>query len=1016
MAYNPTLWNRLEYEGTPIYVRYDKPSWFVPNGAGDQILRSVSPNMQFPGTLTVQRFLDRLTDGEPYDYPGRAALLETEYLREVWFHITNRCNMRCTHCLFASSPDEETELSPGYVFHVADEAHELGCRVFALTGGEPFVHPAFTSIINKLLLYPDTHVVVLTNGMNIQRQLKDQQWDFDRFHLQISLDGLRENHDRTRGSGAFDKLSSTLHELTSAIIPFTLSMCVDSKNVTDMPGLVDFAADVGAGNIHFMWYFVRGRGDAAGFVPPDRIFKSLIQADARAEMRGINIDNLEALKTQVFAPSGTIHDGTTAGWESVAIGPDEKLYPSAALVGIEKLATQMNDGLASAWRNSRVLTEIRKTTAAELTSPLRFILGGGDTDHSCIHAGSFIGDDPYMPLYEQIALWLISREAARQSDHNGTPRIRLKMGDILESCGAHGSIALVHSNCLLALTQKDSLTVVKEFYSDAVGDTNEDILNPVCYPDELINHIPEEFRFRGYGCGSPVVDADITEGERILDLGCGSGVECFIASRLTGRTGQVIGLDMLNPMLELAQQGSTIVSRNLGYRNIEFRTGYLEHIPLDDESVDVVLSNCVMNLSVDKRRAYGEIFRVLRAGGRLVISDVVCETEPDAAIRNDEVLRGECIAGALTQRDLVGILEESGFRSITLLKRFPYRTVQGHPFFSLTYEARKPLRSDRVKVIYRGPLSSAVTSEGMALTPGIIQEISHHEAEILGEQVFVLDDVGGVTNIELENTCACFVAPEETSMARPEVHIDQQPPVAKGDTIKQRSGCMVCGAPLTYLSEEKQIRCAYCKKMLTANAVCENGHFVCDACHSQDALEVIEHICLETSETDMLTLLQQIREHPAVPVHGPEHHALVPGIILAAYKNLGGAISPSTIQTGIQRGSQVAGGYCAFMGICGAAVGVGIAFGLILDANPLKPEERKVVQSATKEVLGEIAALRAARCCQRDSWIALKKAAELSQIFLPIPLRAEASLVCRQQAKNAECMGADCPLLKARLS
>jgi LSD1 subclass zinc finger protein len=1014
MAYNPSLWNRLEYDGTPIYVRYDKPSWFVPNEAGDQILRTVSPDIQSPVTLSTQRFLDRLPIDEPYNYPGRAALLEIEYLREVWFHITNRCNMRCTHCLFASSPDEEAELPAEYIFHVADEAHDLGCRVFALTGGEPFVHPAFTSIVNKLLAYPDTHVVVLTNGMHILRHLNNQQWDFDRFHLQISLDGLRENHDRIRGSGAFDKLSGTLHGLTSEAIPFTLSMCVDSNNVADMPGLVDFAADVGAGNVHFMWYLVRGRGDAAGFVPPERIFQSLIQAAARAEKRGITIDNIEAIKTQVFAPSGTIHDGTTTGWESVAIGPDERLYPSAALVGIEKLATDMKDGLASAWRKSRVLDDIRTTTAAGLTSPLRFILGGGDTDHSYIHAGSFIGDDPYMPLYEQTALWLISREAAQRNDNNGTPRLRLKMGDILESCGAHGSIALVHSNCLLALTHKDSLTVVKEFYSDAVGDAKKDILNPVCYPDELIRHIPEEFRFRGYGCGSPVDDADITEGERIVDLGCGSGVECFIAARLTGRTGQVIGIDMLEPMLEMAHQGLTIVSRNLGYRNIEFRTGYLEHLPLDDQSADVVLSNCVMNLSVHKRRAYGEIFRVLREGGRLVISDVVCETEPDAAIRNDEVLRGECIAGALTQRNLVGILEESGFRSITLLKRFPYRTVQGHPFFSLTYEARRPLRSDRVKVIYRGPFSSAVTSEGTALTPGITQELSRHEAELLGEQVFVLDDLGGVTNMELENTCACFVAPEQTATAQG--HTDHQPLIDKGGTIKQRSGCMVCGAPLTYLSEDKEIRCAYCKTVHMANAVCENGHFVCDACHSQDALEVIEHICLETTETDMLRLLQEIREHPTVPVHGPEHHALVPGIILATYKNLGGAISPSTIQTGIQRGSQVAGGYCAFMGVCGAAVGVGTAFSLILDANPLKPEERKAVQSATNEVLAEIAALRAARCCQRDSWIALKKAAELSQTLLPIPLHAEAPLVCRQQAKNAECMGADCPLLQACLS
>ena len=163
----------------------------------------------------------------------------------------------------------------------------------------------------------------------------------------------------------------------------------------------------------------------------------------------------------------------------------------------------------------------------------------------------------------------------------------------------------------------------------------------------------------------------------MVDLGSGRGVECFIAARQVGARGKAIGVDMLEQMLAAAQRGAAAVAVNLGYRNLEFRHGYLEQLPLEDQSVDVVLSNCVMNLSPDKRRAFGEILRVLRPGGRLVISDVVCEEEPDAAIRNDDILRGECIGGALTQRDLVGILEEAGFVAVRFLKRFPYRVVGG---------------------------------------------------------------------------------------------------------------------------------------------------------------------------------------------------------------------------------------------------------------------------------------------------------------------------------------------------
>ena len=255
------------------------------------------------------------------------------------------------------------------------------------------------------------------------------------------------------------------------------------------------------------------------------------------------------------------------------------------------------------------------------------------------------------------------------------------MGEILRSCGAHGKVALVHSNCLLATAQNDSLTTVKEFYSDAVADTKTDILNPVCYETSLIDHIPEKYRFRGYGCGSPILDAKIREGETVVDLGCGGGVECFVASRLAGSKGRAVGIDMLDPMLNLANEAKPLVAQNLGYDNIEFKKGYLEDLPLEDDCADVAVSNCVMNLSVDKRKAYAEIFRILRPGGRLVISDVVCDTEPDPAIRNDEVLKGECIAGALTAAHLVALLEESGFEATTLIKRFPYRQVDGYPFF-----------------------------------------------------------------------------------------------------------------------------------------------------------------------------------------------------------------------------------------------------------------------------------------------------------------------------------------------
>lgn len=1000
MSFHRHLWQRIEEEGTPIYLHGDRPNWFVPNRAGDRILQDLASGREVCDDPAVRRFLERLPDLPAIPYPGRAALLSAEHLRELWFHLTNRCNLSCSHCMFSSGPGDGVELSAEKVLELAGQASELGCRVFALTGGEPLMHRDFQAIVRSLLAPGTTRVVVLTNGLLLRRTFAAAGWDFDRLHLQVSVDGLEAGHDRLRGPGTFAALADELLWLKARGIPFTVSMCVTRDNLADMPGVVDHAADMGAGTVHFMWYFVRGRGEDSGFAPPERIFRSLVEAEGRARARGLAIDNLEALKSQIFAPIGTIHDGSNVAWESAAVGSDGRLYPSAALVGVADLASDLEDGLAAAWRNSPVLNQIRGATAADLSSPWRFLLGGGDLDHSYLGCRSFIGADPYLPLYEKLARWQIASEAARQDD-DGPPRLRLKMGDILESCGSRGAVALVHSNCLLSLAHRDSRSVVREFYSEAAEEVREDILNPVCYAEDLISHIPHQYRFRGYGCGSPVLDAGLRAGERVVDLGCGRGIECFIAARQVGPSGRVTGIDMLDNMLEMARRGAAEVTRYLAFDNLSFQRGFLEQMPLADRSADVVLSNCVMNLSVHKRKAFKEIFRVLDHGGRLVMADVVCDVEPDPVIRNDETLRGECIAGAMTLKDLVGILEESGFIGIRLIKRFPYRVVRGHPFFSLTFEAFKPAPAEKVRVIYRGPFAAAVTGNGQLLVPGRVYELPRRQADLFGEALFVLDDRGAVTNLDPENDCCCALPPE--------AGLEQGASAEATESPRQASGCLVCGAPLRYLKGEEPLTCSCCRKTFNAGAVCEQGHYVCDDCHAADAPELIESLCLSSRESDLLILFDDIRSRLRLPANGPEYHALVPGVILAGYRSLGGRVSEDDIRTAIRRGARIAGGSCAFWGVCGAAAGVGIAFSLLLQANPLKGGARQAVQEAVRKVLAEIAAIRAARCCQRDCWIALRKAAELSGDLLPLPLQAAGSPLCRRQHLNRECEAASCP-------
>jgi hypothetical protein len=240
----------------------------------------------------------------------------------------------------------------------------------------------------------------------------------------------------------------------------------------------------------------------------------------------------------------------------------------------------------------------------------------------------------------------------------------------------------------------------------------------------------------------------------------------------------------------------------------------------------------------------------------------------------------------------------------------------------------------------------------------------------------------------------------------PEEKTETRPPVLKA----YKQGCMVCGAELIYAETIQSKACHYCQQVKLSDARCANGHFVCDACHTRDAVEIIKQVCLNTRERDALRLMQTIRSHPHFGQHGPEHHSLVPAVILTALRNSGDDISDDRILTGIQRGQTIAGGACAFLGVCGAAIGVGIAFSILLRADPYKADERQRVQQVTQKVLEKISSYKAPRCCQRDVWLALQEASRLLEEIMGKKLMVDKKIVCRQFPKNKECIRDQCPL------
>ncbi len=189
--------------------------------------------------------------------------------------------------------------------------------------------------------------------------------------------------------------------------------------------------------------------------------------------------------------------------------------------------------------------------------------------------------------------------------------------------------------------------------------TVKDVSKRMGYTDEDVNSVPEGSNL-GLGCGNPIALASLKEGETVLDLGSGGGFDCFLAADRVGKKGKVIGVDMTPEMLGKARENAD----KDGYDNVEFRLGEIEALPAADNSVDVVISNCVINLSPDKLKVFQEAYRVLKPGGRLMVSDIVLLGElPDSVINSMEAYAG-CVSGAMMRDEYLETIRTAGFRDV----------------------------------------------------------------------------------------------------------------------------------------------------------------------------------------------------------------------------------------------------------------------------------------------------------------------------------------------------------------
>lgn len=193
------------------------------------------------------------------------------------------------------------------------------------------------------------------------------------------------------------------------------------------------------------------------------------------------------------------------------------------------------------------------------------------------------------------------------------------------------------------------------------------ISKSVGYSEDEINAVPDGANL-GLGCGNPVALASLKEGDVVLDLGSGAGFDAFLAAQKVGKTGRVIGVDMTQEMVERA----SVNARKGLYLNVEFRLGEIENLPVDDNSINVIISNCVINLSPDKKRVFEEAYRVLKSGGRLMVSDIVLVKELPNSIKESVEAYVGCLAGAIFKKDYLEYIKNAGFKDIKIVSETYY--------------------------------------------------------------------------------------------------------------------------------------------------------------------------------------------------------------------------------------------------------------------------------------------------------------------------------------------------------
>lgn len=656
---------------------------------------------------------------------------------------TYQCNSRCSYCFIGDAIGQEnlmTDETMDLAFEAIDtlaEERGNGCtKQLSLFGGEPLIDTSAQRRVVERILKKGAErgflIDVVSNGFDLFHYV-DLLKQYGVSKVQVTFDGMRDYHNRRRPAvdkrgPSFDRIVAGVDAALERDLALNVRILLDRNSISTLPEIVAFFKEKG-------WF---GKPNFTTHI--GSVFDCFKCQPGKERAKHLEVREGNEALYQICTKDRSIADLLEIDWQGIRrFLYTGKLFPptyKTCFGGTKMFAFDINGGIY-ACETTAGRPEYQIGTFAPTLNLNRELIKALEDRHilnipacqNCSQALLCAGGCTFNAVVNHGSLLAPGCRMLKETLQYGLDYYWPEIKDRLqqqesESATAPDSVGC----CATAVAEPSPATTVQTFYSNAAKTAQSSLCCPTRYNHESVSHIPADVLERSYGCGSPALDAALAPGDVVVDLGCGAGIDTFIAARLVGPQGRVIGVDMTEEMIEQARRHSSSVAERLGFNATEFLLGGLQEIPIEDALADVVVSNCALNLVTDKNLAFKEVFRILKPGGRFVISDSLADRVVPDELKQDTDLWNHCVSGALSFGEFLDITRAAGFEGLQILNEAPWQVVGRVQFYTTLLKGYKPTKGASCvykgqTAIYNGPFSSINDDAGHTFPRGVSVEV-----------------------------------------------------------------------------------------------------------------------------------------------------------------------------------------------------------------------------------------------------------------------------------------------------